>query len=338
MAEGHSFKRTIIVRLPNWIGDVCMCLPALEALRQTGHPMIICARPWAQGLISQFSPDDFVALSGQFMADRRTVAKIPKDIRRNALGLIMPDSFSSAALFAMNGIASCGYQDDGRSLLLRHASRKPDHPVHAVQKWWLLTEFALNQWNVDSPFLLHNPPPPVLLDISDQERSIAEQALQAQELNNHPFVLVAPTATGKHQGKIKVWPHFAALTAELKKQGRAVAMCPPPNERDQALAACPDAILLDALPLKSFCALTQMAELVVCNDSGVSHLAAASGAKQLTLFGVTDPRHTGPWSEHAAQLGQQGQWPSLAAVLTQVQTVLGSPQTPFEQPASAQSI
>ncbi|HEY7804457.1 MAG TPA: glycosyltransferase family 9 protein, partial [Orrella sp.] len=252
--------------------------------------------------------------------------------------LIMPDSFSSAALFAINGIASCGYQDDGRSLLLRHASRKPDHPVHAVQKWWLLTEFALKQWQVSSSFVQRTPPPPVLLEISDQERSMAKQVLQAQGLIDQPFILVAPTATGKHQGKVKVWPHFAALAAELKKQGRAVAMCPPPNEREQALAACPDALLLDPLPLKSFCALTQMAELVVCNDSGVSHLAAASGAQQLTLFGVTDPRHTGPWSEHAARLGQQGQWPSLEAALTQVKAMLGQPISPIEQPASAQSI
>ena len=338
MTESQSLKPTIIVRLPNWIGDVCMCLPALEALRQTGHPLIICARAWAQGLISQFSPDDFVSLNGQFMADRRAIAHIPKDIRRNALGLIMPDSLSSAALFAINGIESCGYQDDGRSLLLRHASRKPDHPVHAVHKWWLLTEFALKQWNVHSPFLQHNPPPFVLLDVSDQDQSVAKQALRAHGLDDQPFVLVAPTATGKHKGKVKVWPHFAALVTELKKQGHPVVMCPPANEREQAVDTVPDALLLDPLPLKSFCALTQMAELVVCNDSGVSHLAAASRAKQLTLFGVTDPRHTGPWSEHAAQLGHQGQWPSLAAALTQVKAMLGQPINPIEKPASAQSI
>ncbi|MFP3758647.1 heptosyltransferase, partial [Cupriavidus sp. SIMBA_020] len=35
------------VRLPNWVGDVCMSLPSLRILQATGVPLVICARPWA---------------------------------------------------------------------------------------------------------------------------------------------------------------------------------------------------------------------------------------------------------------------------------------------------
>jgi len=327
MANPNSTKPAIVVRLPNWIGDVCMCLPSLEALRQTDHSLIICGRPWAQELVRQFEPIQFVALHGKFFSDRRALAAIAKPVRQRALGLIMPDSFSSAALFALNGLTSAGYRDDGRSLLLRYAFRKPDHPVHAVLKWWLLTQNALDQWQIQSPFLEHNPPPRVMLDISERDRATARQHLQANDLMGQPFILLAPTATGLHHGKIKVWPHFAVLAAKLTADGHQVAMCPPPQERAQAQASCPTAKLLDPLALTAFCALTQMARVVVCNDSGVSHLAAVSGANQLTLFGVTDPRYTGPWSDHARQLGQLGQWPSAEQVSHRVaQYLSGNPE------------
>ncbi|PTN44184.1 heptosyltransferase, partial [Achromobacter xylosoxidans] len=36
----------LYVRLPNWVGDVCMSLPSLRALHASGLPLVICARPW----------------------------------------------------------------------------------------------------------------------------------------------------------------------------------------------------------------------------------------------------------------------------------------------------
>ena len=339
MAIVDPTKPAIVIRLPNWIGDVCMCLPSLEALKQTGHPLVICGRPWAQELTRQFEPSQFVALNGKFLSDRRAIANIAKPVRQTGLGLIFPDSFSSAALFTINGLASAGYRDDGRSLLLRHALRKPDHPVHAVLKWWLLTQNALEQWQIKSPFLEHNPPAQVRLDLSEADRAAARAALQANDLTEQSFILLAPTATGLHHGKIKVWPHFANLAKQLIAAGHQVAMCPPIHERAQAQATCPTAKLLPPLALPTFCALTQMARIVVCNDSGVSHLAAVSGANQVTLFGVTDPRYTGPWSDRAQQLGQLGQWPSTEQVLQRVmQQVNNAPTIATVKPLTTKSI
>ena len=339
MATTDPTKPAIVIRLPNWIGDVCMCLPSLEALRQTGHPLIVCGRPWALELTRQFEPRQFVALTGQFLSDRRAMATIAKPVRQTALGLIMPDSFSSAALFALTGITSAGYRDDGRSLLLRHALRKPDHPVHAVLKWWLLTQGALDQWHITSAFIKHSPPPNVLLDISERDRETARQQLLENGLVDQPFILLAPTATGLHHGKIKVWPHFAELAEKLMAAGHQVVISPPAQERAQAQATCPAAKLLDPMALPAFCALTQMARLVVCNDSGVSHLAAISGANQVTLFGVTDPRYTGPWSERAQQLGQLGQWPSAEHVTQRViQQINNQPSITDPKPLATKSL
>ena len=55
--------------------------------------------------------------------------------------------------------------------------------------------------------------------------------------------------------------------------------------------------------------------MVIANDSGVSHIAAAVGAKQITLVGVTDTKRTGPWNPDAIVLGENGRWPSVDEVI-----------------------
>ena len=85
----------------------------------------------------------------------------------------------------------------------------------------------------------------------------------------------------------------------LQAQGKTVIMCPPPNEHEAALRNAPSARCLPPLPLGAFARLCQQAQWVICNDSGVSHVAAAIKAQQLTLCGVTNPEDTGPWSPRA---------------------------------------
>ena len=99
-------------------------------------------------------------------------------------------------------------------------------------------------------------------------------------------------------------------------------MCPPPPERAQAQANAPGATCLPAMDLGAFAALARLARIVICNDSGVSHLAAAAGARQITLFGVTEAARTGPWSPDAICLGGLDHWPSLSEVLDTLQPIL----------------
>jgi len=65
---------------------------------------------------------------------------------------------------------------------------------------------------------------------------------------------------------------------------------------------------------------------VICNDSGVSHVAAAAAARELTLFGVTRPGRTGPWSPRAVCIGAENAWPSPEEVVQQAETLLHETQ------------
>ena len=313
MQSPATSRRLIIVRLPNWIGDVCMSLPSLQALAEADFDLIVCGRPWAKDLVAQFRAVDFIPLSGRFWSDLKALRTLPKSLRRNALGLVLPDSLSSAALFFLSGIRALGYRDDGRSFMLHWPVSKPTEIGHAVSKWWHLTIHALERWSGAKDF--SEIPLPASLCLLDADLSHAHEALQSHKLKAGEFVLVAPTAVGLHHGNIKVWPHFSELVHRFKAIGVPVVACPPQQERAQALAILDEEILIEPLDLRSFCALTTLAGLVVCNDSGVSHLAAAAGAKQLTLFGVTDPKNTRPWSTKAQYVGGPDGWPGLDEVV-----------------------
>jgi heptosyltransferase-2 len=309
----------LYVRLPNWVGDVCMSLPSLHRLRATGLPLTFCARPWARGLLEGLDGHDFVPMVGQWRKDRAEVAAHRRALGsagRAARGLVLPDSLSSAAVFRLAGLPSAGYRDEGRSLLLRWPIAKPGPGLHAVQAWHYLTRAALGRWGL--PPGDAEPGPRLGLPLTDAHRQAADALLRGEGLADRPFVLIAPTATGLHKGRIKVWPGFDELTRALQARGLTVAMCPPPAEAAQARANAPAARELPPLPLGAFAALAARAALVICNDSGVSHVAAAVDARQLTLFGVTDPGRTGPWSPEAHCLGSSGAWPSVAQTLAQV--------------------
>ncbi len=314
-------RPTLYIRLPNWVGDVCMSLPSLELLLHTGLPVVVCARPWAQDLLAAYPLAGFVPMTSSWRTNRASVRQHLKQSRLPApRGLLLPDSLSSALSFRFAGIPCAGYRDDGRSLILRWPCRKPDASLHAVQSWHYLTRYALKHWQL--PVAHAEPAPeldwrPAALHEQQAAKVMAEAGLASGR-----FILIAPTATGLHKGRIKAWTGFDSLSQSLQARGFTVVMAPPAGEQAAAQAAAPSVQLLPAMGLGAFAVLTHAAGLVVCNDSGVSHLAAAARARQITLFGVTDPLRTGPWSNQATRLGRLDHWPSAPDVLSTALTLM----------------
>jgi len=141
-------------------------------------------------------------------------------------------------------------------------------------------------------FGLHPAPLPVAWT-SDADRALAATLLPP----GPPIVALGPTANWRG----KIWPaeNFAALFAAvaagpLAGARAAVFSGPGGYERGLAepvLAALPGAIdLAGRLSLPEASACLSRAALFVGNDSGLMHLAAASGAPTLGLFGPT-PSH-----------------------------------------------
>jgi len=116
----------------------------------------------------------------------------------------------------------------------------------------------------------------------------------------------------------KTWPveRFGELAARLTGRGgllEGAVVVPTGGPMDKEAAA----VIGKALPAERFvdmtgadllttAALMARADLFVGNDSGMMHLAAASGAPTLGLFGPTDERLYGPWGERAAAVRAPG--------------------------------
>src|SRR5690606_13366047 len=100
----------IYLRLPNWIGDVCMSLPSLHALLLTQLPVVVCGRPWAHDLLRAYRLAGFIEMKGRWREDRAAVHTFRKKLQHaHPRGLLLPDSLSSAMVFKFAGVPSAGY-------------------------------------------------------------------------------------------------------------------------------------------------------------------------------------------------------------------------------------
>ena len=127
----------------------------------------------------------------------------------------------------------------------------------------------------------------------DTKLSDANQAALAQATTKR--VLIFPESRRLE----KEWPHFQELTETLldltpELQLVWVATQPlnpkmPTSDRFVNLSGCTS---IEELP-----AMIASSDLVVANDSGPMHLAAAMKKQVVALFGPTDPRRFGPWGQ-----------------------------------------
>jgi len=309
----------LIVRLPNHLGDACMALPALELLAGRGHALTLAGQRWAADLFAGY-PWPVLPLA---RSRRARIAQLRAHTRPGAPALLLTNSFGSALDLRLARLRPAGYRTDARRLLLARSFavparwRQDEAPMHMVEYYYELAHAFVG--GVVPPV-----PPELSLRLAPAAVERARAARRETGVGGK-YVMLCPVAVGQHRSKRKAWDGFGALCAHLIDAGVPVAACPGPGEREAVRAAVPGATLLPETDVGSFAALLAGSRLVVANDSGSAHVAAAVGAPLLTLFGVTDARRTGPWSTHAARLGSADGWPSFGEVAAAVDHKLRLP-------------
>lgn len=309
-------RRPLIVRLCNMVGDVVLGLPALQLLERQGYDLHLYGKGWAKPLLAGHGWP-CTARAGklgerieQLKALRQHCRQLDPSFDQRINTLVMPNSFSSAFEPRCAGLKPAGYARDGRSLLLRRAWR-PAPPAHALDGFWGLA-CRLTETHASPPERINLLIAPAAQDQAD--------ALLATKGIAPGFICIVPYAAGDVDGKDKRWPGFPAFTQQLLAHDpRQVITCPGPGEELIAQNDHPGVLSLPKLGLDIYLGVLKRASLVISNDTGPAHMAAAVGTPVLSVLGPTNPDQWRPWGpqNHIAQRPNR-QWPSVEEVLQKV--------------------
>lgn len=308
-------ERTAIARLSNWIGDVVLTLPALQRVADAGWTLQLVGKGWAKPLLAgtgwavHAQPKGLRARVAQLSGLAREARRGGHEVR----ALCFPNSIGSALEFRLAGVPAVGYRKEGRRPLLAASLPLPAVKGHEVARHWQLASLFLG---ADAAV-----PPRIVMPLSEAAQAQAAALLQAQGVTQR-FVVIVPFATGHFSGHSKKWPHFAALVQWLREQGVAMVACPGPGEGGELEAEYPGVIALRDVRLDAYLAVLARAALVIANDTGPGHMAAAVGAPLVSLLGPSEPQVHAPWGPNVHALHDPA-WVSLARVQQDVRQLLG---------------
>ena len=283
-------RQKILICGLNWIGDTIMSMPVLQVFRKMrpDAQITLLVKPSVKSLWSMSQvPDELIVLSDGGKGTWRAVRDVAR--KRFDVAYILPNSF--------------------RSALIPFAARIPKRagmPGHSRD--WMLTEV------VQLPAAAHdqhqsNEYATLLLEGNSLPReecaklTIAKEASEAARASmanlKQPIVGFVP---GAARGTSKRWPleHFVALGKRLvEEKGCGIAIFGSAQERE----VCDEVAMQLGSESTSFAGRTSFetwvagldgCQLVIANDSGGMHVAAATGTPVVALYGITDPAKTGP--------------------------------------------
>lgn len=292
--------RRILVSVPNWVGDVVMATAALAAIRRRfpSAKITLLQRRYVDPVLMDSNIADEVIHWPQ--AERapgmpRTTLELIGELRhqRFDLALLLTNSFRSAMVAYLSRIPRrVGFARDGRSWLLTDRLRPEKSngrfiPVPALDYYNQLAR-SLGCEDVNDQLVLATSPA--------DEAAIDERL--GSDRADRPLIVLNP---GANYGSAKCWPaeKYAALADKLtdRYDARVVASLSPKEreiaDRLASAARRPIEIFVDPpLGLGPLKALVRRCRLLISNDTGPRHFAAAFGVPVVTIFGSSDPAWT----------------------------------------------
>jgi len=302
-----SSPKKIVVRATNWVGDAVMSLPAIEALhaRFPDCQIVLVSKPWVSELYWNHP-----AISRQIVYDpagehrgARGFSRLVRRLRaeRFDAAVLFQNAFQAAWMVWCAGIPlRIGYARDGRSALLSEAVEVPLRAAYGHEAYYYL-QLLFRSGLIDKPSTVRE----VRLHLAEPEQRWALGQLRSLGLGGRRFLLgICP---GAAFGPAKRWlpDRFAGLADRLIEALDAdVLIFGSREEMPLAEAVAqgmkrPPAVVAGKTTLREFMALLARCHLVITNDSGPMHLAAALGLPLVAIFGSTDEHGTGPISPRA---------------------------------------
>lgn len=298
--------RYLIVK-PSSLGDILHAMPAVSALCKAQPGACVdwvvkpafaelpaylpCVRriiPFYDGRLRR--PLQFLPAFRSLRSDLR---REPYDAVIDLQGLVRSAVIGRLTGCALRAGPATPRERPASRFYTRHL-KGHEHPAHAVEVNNALVKDFLGRDDLDFSLEL-----PVNPEAAASARKIVSEAFGSVLPDR--FVAVAPGA----RWQTKKWPaeFFLAVIASLARRDSGLKFLLA-GTKDEAGDA--DVILEKGagLPVASVCGKTSVGELLevlrlssllICNDSGPMHIAAALGVPVAAMFGPTDPALTGPY-------------------------------------------
>lgn len=293
----------IIVRMPNWLGDLVMATPILADLRahwKTTRITVMCQSNVAPLLKCDPNVDEvFSYKRPSGWIHRQQHLSIYEKIQEGHfdLGLLLTNSFSSAWWFWRGGVKKrIGFEGNLRTPLLTTAI---PFPKERETQHLVLTYKALLE-----PLGIPVSATPPRLYVAPEEYHAAQELLKLYGINPKTNIIVGINP-GAAYGSAKCWlpERFQEVTRKLLENPNVYVVyfgdpagaplvndiCKDMPERVVNLAA--------KTTIRELMALIQCCSIFLTNDSGPMHIAAALGTRLLALFGSTNDTKTGPFPQ-----------------------------------------
>ena len=293
----------IALFVPNWVGDACMAIPAIRALRhgvsrnttflgiaRPGPAALLKSQPWIEDWLV-YKPHG----STPVLNRRGLISELRK--QKCDAAILMPNSLSSALIATIGGISRrIGYATDGRSWLLTdrlkvQKSQGRPLPVPAIDYYLGLAEY-FGCPSVDRHMELHVDP------------KYVEQANQLWQtlgfIDKRPTVVINNNAATSPE---RLWPEEQVIRLATKLvrnfEVQVLLHCGPgeANTTNRIAERAKHPLIqsmghLDELPFGLSQAIFARAASIVTTDSGARHMAIAMNRPVISLFGGTSPNWT----------------------------------------------
>ena len=304
----------ILVRSPNWVGDVVMATPAFRCIRENfpdAHITllikgdlrgIIDGSPWFDDVIELVPKtknnknDDFSSCKVFGKGTKKYLRLIRKlRIEKFDLGFLFPNSFSSALMVWLGGVKRrVGYNRDARSFLLTDSIKRLSENGKFLPTY--MGDYYLKLC-VQLGCKITSGKPEMF--ISEACENKANELFKEYNIDKKPFFLMSP---GASYGSAKLWSAEGfARTADLLKEAvdcNIVLTCGPgeiglADEIEKKLSKSRLINLSRAsISLDVFKVIVKRCMLLIALDSGPRHFAVALNRPVVVLMGPNSPKYT----------------------------------------------
>lgn len=281
-------RKEIVLLPPNWLGDVVMAQPAMRAVAEAlPHSHItLYGRPWLADLLPFLGLGEHAAFRQQIPAHSDAAI-----LFRNSLHAAW-DTFRAGT------DKRIGFRGQWRSLLLKPAiTPKLDMKIEHHREYFLdlVEQIGIPVANRE-----------VSLQTPDAEVEAGRKLMQQHGLDPEKTICVAP---GAQFGGAKRYPaqSYRHALGLLAGDGWHVLALGTPQERDIA-EQCMENVQTPhwnasgETSLRQALQIIATSRLLLCNDSGLMHVAAGMGRPVVAMFGATSPERTAPSGEHVTLL------------------------------------